>query len=460
MSTSSLSKREMILNGSIVNTLINLSLPLIFGSLAQTLYNLADSYWVSNKIGYQAFAAIGYVWPIIFVFLAFSVGLSVATTSLISQSVGKEEYDKANRIAGQLFIISLFIGISFGLLGSLLTPWLISLMGAKGELYRYSVEYLQIVFLELPFLFMYHVYKSMKNSQGDTLSPTILLFISVGLNIILDPIFIVTLGLGVRGAALATVISRLSIAGYLLKKMFDKESPIHISKEYLRLDMPVLKNILKIALPSTVGQTISALGFVIMNRAIVSYGDETIAAFSLGSRITSLFMMPAFGISGALSTFIGQNIGAKQFDRAKRSVTVAVIFSFSLLSAGSVLVYFIKEPIILFFISDSKEVFELSVNYINVLCFVFPLMAIFLSFIGVFSGSGHTKYTLYLTLSRLWLLRIPMIILFGRYTNLGSNGIWYSMLISNLIVCVIGYYIIKSGKWLKATLDIRLSFYL
>lgn len=454
MATTMDQKRHQILNGSIFKTILSLSIPLMLGNLAQTLYNLADAYWVGNKIGYQAFAAIGYVWPITFIFIAFSIGLSVAATSLLSQSIGNNDYPTGNRILGQFFIVSTLLGIFFAFFGYLLTPFILALMGAKGELYIMSVDYLQIVFLELPLLFTFQVYRSMRESQGDTLSPTILLLISVIINVILDPLFIVTFGLGVKGAALATVLSRLLISWYLFMKMFEKNSKIHLSLHALKLDIPVLKNLIKIALPSTAGQTISALGFTVMNAAIISFGDETVAAFGLGNRITNLFMMPAFGIGGALSTFIGQNIGAKQFSRAKDSVKIAISFSFSLLVLGSILIFFIKEPIIRFFIKDSIEVFNLSVTYMNILCFVFPLMAIFQGFIGVFSGSGHTKYTLYLTLSRLWLLRIPMILLFGKFTGLGSDGIWYSMLISNLIVCFIGYVIIHRGHWLKGTLTI------
>lgn len=454
MSSTTLTKREMILTAPIFKTIVTLSVPLMFGNLAQTLYNLADAYWVGNKIGSEAFAAIGYVWPITFIFLAFSIGLSIAATSLISQSVGDEEYDKANRILGQYFSISILMGLVFAVVGYIATPYIIHLMGATGNLYTMSVDYLQIIFLELPILFSFQVYRSMRESQGDTLSPTILLIISVIINVILDPIFIVTFDMGVKGAALATVLSKVVVVWYLYIKMIEKTSKVHLTLNTLKPDMPVLKNLLSIALPSTAGQTVSAFGFTLMNAAIISHGVDTVAAFGLGNRITNLFMMPAFGIGGALSAFVGQNIGAKQFDRAKNSVKIAISFSFGILVLGSILIYFIKEPIILFFIKDSKEVFDLSVNYMNILCFVFPLMAIFQGFLGVFSGSGHTKYTLYLTLSRLWLLRLPMIYAFGHFTTLGSDGIWYSMLISNLIVCIIGYFIIVRGKWLKPTLRI------
>lgn len=456
MSTKLEQRKEMILHGSIFKSIAALALPLMFGNLMQTLYGLADAYWVGNGMGDMsdiAFASISYVWPITFTFIALGIGLSVASTSLISQSVGKNDYIRANRILGQFTILSVFFGILFSVLGYFLTPGIIRLMGAEGVLYEMSKDYLQIMFFEIPFLFLFQVYRSKEESQGDTFSPTVLLVMSVVLNIILDPIFIIVLDMGVKGAALATVLSRISISWYLVLQLLNKKKKIHVNIHDLKLDLPVMKNLFKIAIPSSVGQTVSALGFAIMNAFILSYGSDTIAAFGLGNRLTNLFMMPAFGVGGALSAFVGQNIGAKQFDRAKKSVFIGISFSFTFLVAGSIIIYFIKASLITFFIPNSPNVLALSLNYMNVLCFVFPLMAIFQGFLGVFSGSGHTKYVLILTLSRLWLLRIPLILLSKEFTNLGSDGIWYAMLVSNLIVSIIGYFIIRQGKWLKSTLD-------
>jgi putative MATE family efflux protein len=457
MNTKLQDRKELILHGSIFKSIITLSLPLMLGNFVQTLYGLADAYWVGNgmgELGDIAFASISYVWPITFIFIALSIGLNVASTSLISQAVGQDDYRSANRILGQYFSLAVVVGSIFSVIGYFLAPELLRLMGAEGTLYDMSKDYLQVMFLELPLLFLYNVYRSSQESQGDTLSPTIILVFSVILNIVLDPIFIIVLDLGVKGAAMATVISRFAVSWYVVYKLFSHKTRVFVHVKDIRLDIPVMKNLLKIALPSSAGHTISALGFAIMNGFILSYGADTVAAFGLGNRVTNLFMMPAFGVGGALSAFIGQNIGAKHFDRAKRSVLVAISFSFSLLVLGSIIVYFAKGMLITFFIPDSPSVFGLSMSYLNVLCFVFPLMAIFQGFLGVFSGSGHTKYVLVLSMSRLWLLRIPMIILSKNFTNLGSDGIWYAMLLSNFIVCLIGYVIIQRGHWLKGTLHL------
>ncbi len=443
-------KKHMILNDNPIKVITRLAIPLMIGNLIHTLYNITDAYWV-GKLGAVEFAAISYVWPITFIFLAFSIGMTVASTSLIGQSIGNNLVDKAREIAAQFFILSLIGGVAFGLLGYLLTPYIITIMGAKGDLYIHSIDYLRIIFLEMPILFLFHVYKSMREGTGDTKSPTIFLGISVIINIILDPIFIFTLGFGVKGAAIATVLSKLCVIWLMLYRMFNKKETMHIDLSNLRLNPKIMKNLLEIGIPASIGQTVSALGFSVMNGFIVSYGDATLAAFGLGNRITSLVMMPAFGLGAALAAFIGQNIGAGQYKRAQKSVFETMAIGFILLSLGSIVIFIFRLPLINIFIND-PEVVELSMSYMAILAIVFPLMAIIQSSMGAFQGSGHTKYVLILTLSRLWLLRIPMIVLSRQFTNLGSSGIWYAMLVSNFIVCIIGIVMILQGKWLKPTL--------
>lgn len=443
-------RKEMILNHAPLRAIITLALPLMLGNLIQTLYNITDAYWV-GKLGHIEFAAISYVWPINFVFLAFGIGMSAAATSLIGQSVGADDLKGAKAFATQFFVLALAAGIVFAALGYALTPSVLRLMGAEGDLFTYSRDYLKIIFLEMPILFSFHAYKSMREGIGDTKSPTLFLGISVILNIILDPIFVLTLGFGVKGAAIATVLSKIAVVGFMIRRMFNKDELIHIDLTDYKPDRRILGNLFHIGIPGSAGQVVSALGFVVMNTFILSFGDNTVAAFGLGNRITSLVMMPAFGLGGALAAFIGQNIGAAQYERAKKAVFQTMGAGFGMLAFGGIFIYLFRLDLIKIFIQE-PDVVNLSMEYMTILVFVFPLMAIFQSIMGAFQGSGHTKYVLVLTLSRLWLLRIPMIYLSGRYTDMGSSGIWYAMLVSNVVVCLIGTVIVLQGKWLRPTL--------
>ncbi len=310
-------RKEQILGGPALRTIFMMAIPLMLGNFIETLYNITDAYWV-GKLGSVEFAAVSFVWPIIFIFLSFSIGMTIAATSLVGQSVGQDDSEGGKVFITQFFTLSIVSGVFFALVGYFMAPTIIGLMGAEGDLFNYSVEYLQIIFLETPLLFLFHVYKSMREGTGDTKSPTIFLGVSVGLNMVLDPIFILVLGFGVKGAAIATVLSKALVVGFMLIKMFDKKELVHVDLKALKPNIKVLRNLLRVGLPASAGYTMTAIGFTIMHSFIVSYGDNTVAAFGLGNRITNIVMMPAFGLGAALAAFISQNIGAGQFDRAKK----------------------------------------------------------------------------------------------------------------------------------------------
>lgn len=440
-----------ILSDSIPKILFHLALPLIIGNLLQTLYNLADAFWVT-QISYQAFAAVNFTSPISFLFISLSIGMSTACASLIGQSIGQNNSDKANQLISQFFLISLLSGIILTLLGIIVSPAILQLMGAEGSFYTMSLDYLQTLFLQLPFLFLYYVYRAMLQGQGDTKSPMLLLAVSLILNVLLDPFFIFTLQMGVKGAAVATVLSRLAVVPYAIYRLFNSQKAVHISLSQFRFNRPVIKNLISVGVPGSLGQAFASIGFIVMNSFIIDYGQETIAAFSIGNRITSLMMMPALGIGGALATFVGQNIGADQIERTQRGVRIGISLSFLFILGLNVIIFFFKEPIVRLFIHDSETVVRLSLDYLFILLFSLPLMAIFQGLLGTFQGSGHTRYVLLLSASRLWLIRIPLIIFFQKMTTFGSDGIWYAMLISNIVIVSVGLWLLRYGDWQKRTL--------
>ena len=207
-------KKDMILNGDIYKTLIVLSFPIMVNNLIQTLYNLADGIWVS-KLGSVQFAATSFVWPVNFLFISIGFGLSIAGTSILSQFIGANKYKEANEHANQIIVISMITSVVFAIIGYIISPYIIKLMGATGDLAKYSNIYLKITFLDMPFMFLFFNFNSIMTAQGNTLTPTILSGISAVLNVILDPIFIFTLDMGIAGAAIATLLARamLAIAG-------------------------------------------------------------------------------------------------------------------------------------------------------------------------------------------------------------------------------------------------------
>lgn len=441
-------RKDLILEGSMYKVLLTLSIPIMVNSLIQTMYNLVDGIWVS-RISSVHFAATSFVFPVNFLFIALGIGLSVAGTSILSQLIGAGREDLGRRYSTQIIAVSLLVSIIFTVLGVFLSPYIIKAMGGTGNIFEYGNIYLRITFLELPFIFLFFNINSIRNAQGDTLTPTILSGISAFLNMILDPIFIFTFGWGIAGAAWATVLSRVVLAGYGIKIIMDKNNPLRPDFSSFRFDWTILKEIIRVGLPATIGQSGAAFGFIVLNGFIVSYGTATMAAFGMVNRITSLIMQPAMGIGAALTAVIGQNIGASRLNRVDEAFKKASILTLSMGIIGCIFLLVFNKTLVTFFIQskDDMDVISQGITYMAYVAYTMPLMGMFSVFQGVFQGSGHTRYSMAMEVGRLWLIRIPMILLFKYFTDLGSVGIWIAMSASNLIVDIYGYYIFRKGSW-------------
>lgn len=441
-------KRAFILNGNLYKVIAILAFPIMINNLIQTLYNLADAFYV-GQLGYVEFAATSFVWPVNFLFISLGIGISIAGTSILSQLIGASRYEEANKYSSQLIVISLIVSIAFALIGFFLSPYIVRLMGATGDLARFGSIYLRITFLDTPFMFFYFSINSIMNSQGNTIVPTILSGISAILNVILDPIFIFTFKMGVAGAAWATLIAKaiLAVAGIFL--VYKHSTLIKPKFRGFKFDFDIIKKIIKVALPSSIGQSGAALGFMVLNVFIVSYGTATMAAFGMVNRIISLVQQPAMGFGAALTAIVGQNLGSNQMERVREAFKKALILSLYVSVAGCIILLLFDSEIVNLFIKakDDREVITQGITYLQYISFSMPLMGIFSILQGVFQGSGHTKYSMAMEIGRLWFVRLPMILLFKYLTDIGSTGIWFSMSFSNLVICVFGYMIYRRGKW-------------
>ncbi|GKX66226.1 MATE family efflux transporter [Inconstantimicrobium mannanitabidum] len=442
------SKSELILNGSMYKVLITLSVPIMINNLIQTLYNLIDGIWVS-KLGSVQFAATSFVWPVTFLFISLGMGISIANTALLSQLLGAKKYKEANKYAAQTLVISVIIALIFTIIGFITTPYIIRFMGATGDLYKYSVTFLRLSFLDTVVTFIYFNFNSVMNAQGNTVTPTILSGASAILNAALDPLYIFTFHMGIGGAAIATLTSKIVLAAVAMYIMFKKSSVIKPRLRGFKFDKGIIKKVLQVAIPSSVGQSGSALGFMVLNIFIASFGTSTLGAFGMVNRISSLLMQPPMGIGTALTSIIGQNLGNNNVVRAKEGFKKAVVLTLVLSIVGAIFLIWKDTAVISFFMqsSDDQNMIAQSLSYLFFTSLMMPLMGLFSIFQGVFQGSGHTKYSMFMEVGRLWAVRLPLILILKNFTSLGPTGIWFSMSFSNLIICFYGFAVYKRGKW-------------
>lgn len=439
-------KRQLILSGPISKVIMLLAGPIMFNNLIQTLYNLADTFWV-GRLGTDELAAMGLIFPFIFLIISLGMGMNVAGTAMISQYTGTDDMKSARTIGGQIFSFALLLSIALGIIGFFAAPYMVGFIKGDPVVLDLSAQYLSIMFLDMPVVFLFFVYNAIKQGQGDTFTPMVLNVCGVILNIILDPIFIFTFGLGIRGAAIATIISRAIFAFYAIYTLFAHKRGVYLTRKNLRLQKDLLLNIIKIGLPATIGQSGSALGFIVLNAYVISYGSATLAAFTVGNRINSLVLMPAMGIGSAMATIVGQNLGADQKDRAKLAFKTSIYLSTIFMVVGGMMLFTASSWVVGVFVKDDPVVLTQGIQYLKLICIGLPLMGVFQILIGTFQGSGHTGYSMAMEMGRLWFLRIPMIVLFRYYTNWGPNSVWYAMLLSNLFICIIGMTIYWRGNW-------------
>ncbi|MCI5997302.1 MAG: MATE family efflux transporter [Peptoniphilaceae bacterium] len=453
-------RSEMILHGNIYKIIAIISVPIILNNFIQQLYSLADAFWL-GKLGTAEFASTSFTWPVVFLFNSIGIGLSIAAISLISQLLGKKCISKAQKYADTLIYISLIFSIIFTFLGFFSAEFIVNLMGANGDLAKYSVIYLKYSYLGIPFIFLYYIYSAIFSSQGKNTIPTMISTSCVILNMILNPIFIFDtipytnfsgLGLGVQGAALATVLTQgiMCFAG-LVHLRFNKDMlKLNLqSLIFIPLEKTILSKIYTIALPSVIGQIGTAIGFIIMNSFIQSYGTETVAAYGMVNRISGLLNIPPGGIGSAITSIIGQNIGNHNIKRVKetfKKASVIVIF----MSVIIAIISFIFRYEILSFFIDAPKSSELMIqanSYMFYTLITLVMLNMFFIYQGLFQGSGNSKYSMFIDMIRLWVIRIPLILYFKYFTNLGATGIWLSMSISNVLVTLIAHYIYSKGNW-------------
>lgn len=439
-------KTDFITHGDITKVIMRLSIPLMISNLIKTFYGIVDGIYVA-QLSAEDYAATAFIWPLQYLFIAFGLGISIAATSMMSQKLGAGKRNEAKVYANHAMVISIIMGVVFSFLLYAIAPTALSWMGAKDTFLEKSTVFLQINALGLIFDLIFFAYQAILNSQGMTKSITTISAISSLANVILDPFFIFdsvlgipALGMGLEGAAYATVLSKvlLVILGLIHVK---SKSTIEVSLKDFKFDKNITGELFSLSVPASLGSSGEAIGFTILNGFIQSYGTTTLAAFAMGNRISDIFNQAAMGIGMALTSIIGQNYGAGNKERTKEIFKRAnIIITYFSIFAATILIIF-KDPLLSIFIKDRADVelWRQASEYIYYAAAITFFMGYFSAINGFFQGLGQTKLTMFLSLTRLWLLRLPIIMVLKTYTNLGSTGIWIAMLLSNGLTVLFGF---------------------
>ncbi len=444
-----MSKAHDLTEGSIISTIFKLSWPLVAANLLQSLYNIVDAFWL-GKLGPLAINAPTLSWPVIFLVISFAGGFGMAGTSFVAQHHGAGEEDMVGEATGQTLFIMAVLSIGLGVLGFFLTDSIVHWMGASEQLIPLASIFMKTIFISIPFTFGFMIYSSILRGYGDTITPMKLSLYSVIANMALDPILIFGLigfpKLGVFGAALATFITRGVFTIYAFYLLLSGKNGLKVTKKNLIPKWKRLSHIMKIGLPLGLSQSGQALGFVVMTAIITSFGNYTLAAFGIGNRIISLATMFSMGVTAASAAIIGQNLGAHKIDRAEKSLKETLLLNTLIMIGISAVMIIFRRPLMEIFITD-QNVVKQGTHLMFIIAFFMPFFSIMQTFMAAFNGSGHTMASMWLMISRLWFMRIPLIYLMGWSLKIGSDGIWWAMGLSNAGAALMALLLYLPGSW-------------
>ena len=435
--------------GNISKALITLAIPITLANILQTAYQIIDMYWV-GQLGKKAIAAVSASSPILFFILALASGLTIAGAILVSQARGRNDEKAVGHITTQTMLAIGIVALILSLIGYILSPFILKIMGINQEIFSLANNYLRLLFVGTFFILIFMAAQSIMRGVGRVKEPMFIVGLTVLLNFFLDPFFIYGLGplhpMGVNGAALATIITQAIAAiagiGILLVR-----SGIEIDKN-VSIKKNTLIALAKLGAPASIEQSTRAFGLALLTALAAYFGTTALAAYGIGTRLLSLIIIPALGISVATSTIVGHNFGAKKKERVLEAVKLSGKISFTILTLAGILLFIFATQIVTIFAPNNPDVIKLGAEFVRLMSLTFGFIGVQMTGNGVFRGIGKTTISMISSLSVFFLVRLPLAYILSKLY--GIEGFWWAFPLSNIVGAGIAIYLfIKIWKKLK-----------
>lgn len=437
--------------GSETSLILKFTVPMLIGNIFQQMCQLINMIIVGKFIGADAMASVGASFPIIFALVAMVLGVGIGGTVVVSQYFGIKQFDKVKQASDTIMIFLTVSGLVLGATGILFGKQVLQWTNLDPVLMDDAKLYLDINMMGMFAMFGYNAVSSVLRGMGDSVRPLYFLFVSAGLNLLLDIVFVVVLDYGIAGVASATVIAYL--ASFLLIIIYlNKYHPVlRYSLKNLVFDREIFRQSIRIGLPSGFQQTFVALGGLALLSIVNGFGKSVTAAYTAAGRIDMFIAMPAMNFSSALSAFVGQNLSMNYYHRIKKGFISTLYMSGIVCILLTIFIVFWGDAVMRLFVNTTEENFEEIVQtghqYLVIVCSFYILFSSMFIINGLLRGAGATTIPMFVTLVSLWLVRLPLAYFLSTTLGMGPKGIWWSIPLGwglgftgSLI-----YYL--SGKW-------------
>ncbi|WP_428614226.1 MATE family efflux transporter [Pseudoalteromonas sp.] len=447
--------QHLFLHGSISKALLKLGIPIILINILQSAYQLTDAFWV-GRLGAEQVAAVSVSMPVTFLVIAIGSGLAMAGAILSAQYMGAGLQDKVNHVAAQTMLMVTLTASMLGLAGYVLSPYFLTLLGVEEQVFGDALKFMHVSFIGVVFVFIYAMFQALMRGIGQTKVPLYIVSGTVLLNFVLDPLLIFGFGdfsgFGVMGAALATLITQ-SLAAVIGVWVFLRgRHGIQLKLSSFKPDWQYMKQAFFLGAPGSVELSARAFGLIIMSFLVASFGTHTIASYGVGSNILQMVMIPAMGLSMAVSTLVGQNMGAGNPQRAAQITRLASLWGLLGLTSVGVIAYLFAEYLVAFFIPDDEFVIAGGAEFIRVMCLTWGGIGVQLCVVAAFRASGNMLNAMVVSLLSQCVIQFPAAYILSKHTSLGPQGIWYSFAITNVLVAIITYLWFAAGRWQRTQL--------
>ena len=394
--------------GKISEKIILFALPIFLGNLFQQFYNVVDSLVVGNVLGKEALAAVSSTGSLIFLIIGFINGIFVGASVIIARYFGAEDKENLSTAVHTTTAFGFIAGIIITIIGVGFTPWFLKLMKTPDDVFANAVTYLRIYFAGGIGIVMYNACMGIFQAIGDSKRPLYYLIIAAITNVVLDILFVAVYGFGIEGAAIATVISQIVSATLAFVKLTKIDDCYRIYIRQIKIDFDMLKSLMKMGVPTGIQNSVIALANVIVQSNINKFGSVAMAGSGSYSKLEGFSFLPITSFSVALTTFIGQNLGAKQYERAKKGARFGVVAGVSLAEIIGIIIW-IFAPTLIGFFSSEPEVIKYGVMHGRTTSLFYFLLATSHCLAGILRGAGKTDIPMYVMLISWCIIRISYI---------------------------------------------------
>ncbi len=435
--------------GSLPKAIFLLSVPMVLEMVMESIFAVVDIFFVS-KLGADAVATVGLTESVMTLIYAVGFGLAMATTAMVSRRIGEKKPKEAATTAFQAIITGITISVAIAIPGFIFAEDILRLMGATTHMITEMSSYTKIILGSNIVIMLLFIINAVFRSAGDAAISMRVLWVANILNIILDPCLIFGYGpfpeLGIKGAAIATTIGRGTAVIYQFYILFRGKRRIKLAWSDIKVQFDIIYRLIKISLGGIGQNIIATSSWIGLMRIVSIYGSEVLAGYTIAIRIMIFTLLPSWGISNAAATLVGQNLGAKQPERASRSVWLTG--RFNMVFMGIISIFFIVTPdtFIKLFIAETR-VIEVGSVCLRIMGYGFIAYAMGMVLINSFNGAGDTKTPTLINFISFWIVEIPLAYFLAITLGMQERGVFWSVVVAETILALIAFYLFKKGKW-------------